>query len=99
MSRERGYDPDAPEDAEHERQQKIILKLIERSNYVEAPETDNFSKWTLGICATLTVSAIVGGIGMYGNQQAMNAKLDAVQQEVLELKKIIEPRYRGETSP
>jgi hypothetical protein len=73
--RERGYDPDAPEDIEHQRQQQIILKLIERSGYVESQESP-WSKYTMPGLVTLVVTGIIGNVIQYAEVSSLKTAFD-----------------------
>jgi hypothetical protein len=57
---------------------------------------ESWQKWILGICAASVVMGIGGAIVAYGSLQAIQTKLEYLQEEVTELKKLVEPRYRGQ---
>jgi hypothetical protein len=54
--RERGYDPDAEEDIENQRQHQIILKLIERSAAVGNGSIHSKGHWIREILLTVVIA-------------------------------------------
>lgn len=63
--------------------------------YHEGGGKDSWSKYIVPGIVTLVVTGIAGLILMYGKLSAFEAKLDSLQTQVNEVKKIVEPRYRG----
>ena len=96
----RRVDPDADlEGEDNDRLMRIIVEMAKNSGGYQEGGHDVFSKWALGICGTLAVTAIVGGVVMYGEVKEFQAKLDGMQQQVSRVERIVEPRYRGEQNP
>jgi hypothetical protein len=48
--------------------------------------------WVMGL---LAVAAVSGGVAMFGKLSGLEAKVDSLQTQVTEVKRIVEPRYRG----
>lgn len=57
----------------------------------------SWQKWMLTLLGTLAVAGIVGGVAMYGKLSSLDAKVESVQNQVNDVKRIVEPRYRGST--
>lgn len=96
--RSRGVDPDAElEDAEHERQQKIILKLIERSGYVESQGSEKTWKdWALGIMSVLVTVGIPATIYQLSDLKSDTKVLIEIQKEQsMRIDKLENHVYRG----
>jgi len=66
---------------------------VEEGTYNEFPKA--MVKWIAGGIMVLSVSGIVGCIVMYGELQAVRAELTALRSNVDDLKRLVEPRYRG----
>lgn len=56
---------------------------------------ESWQKWIIPGLVTLAVMGIGGGVIMFGKMSAFEAKLDSLQTQVTEVKRIVEPRYRG----
>ena len=52
-------------------------------------------KWMLGLMGLLVAMAVGGGVVMYGKVMALEAKVDAMQIQVANIQKLLEPRFRG----
>lgn len=75
MREDRGYDPDIG-DVEKQRQQQIILKLIERSGYVESQGENGWNKYMMPGLVTLIVTAIIGNVIQYAEVASLKTALD-----------------------
>ena len=90
-------DPDFnPSDADI----RTVVDLLTRAA-IHAPmhyhENGNgkFQKWMLGLMGLLVAMAVGGGVVMYGKVMALEAKVDAMQIQVANIQKLLEPRFRG----
>jgi len=89
-------DPDYnPQEDIEDRLARIVAKSVRgvQVEYNEGGGQDN--KWILGILASLVVSAVIGGVVMYGQVSAMRQELQSLHEQVNRVEKIVEPRYRG----
>ena len=94
----RGIDPDVDiEDVDKERLTRIILKMTEKAGYQE--HGSRFEKWILTVLAGLLVTAAGAGVALYAKVSALDERTVSIQSQVNEVKRIVEPRYRGSTSP
>lgn len=55
-----------------------------------------WSKWIATGVVALIVAGVGGGIAMFGKLSSLEAKVESVQNQVNDVKRIVEPRYRGE---
>jgi hypothetical protein len=90
-------DPDFnPSDADIE----IAARLLARAaatqpiHYVENGN-GKFQKWMMGLMAVLAAMAVGGVIVMYGQLAALQADMANVKAQITEVKKLVEPRFRG----
>ena len=94
----RGIDPDIElEDSDKERLTRIILKMTEKTSYSE--NGSRFEKWILTVLAGLLVTAAGAGVALYAKVSALEERTVNIQSQVNEVKRIVEPRYRGSASP
>lgn len=99
MRPDRRIDPDYAEDQidilRHLIAEAIAAKRTELGveTYNEFPKA--MVKWIAGGIMVLSVSGIVGCIVMYGELQAVRAELTALHSDFDDLKRLVEPRYRG----
>jgi hypothetical protein len=99
MRPDRRIDPDYAEDQidilRHLIAEAIAAKRTELGveTYNEFPKA--MVKWIAGGIMVLSVSGIVGCVVMYGELQAVRAELTALRSNVDDLKRLVEPRYRG----
>jgi hypothetical protein len=56
---------------------------------------NQWAKWMIPGLVTLAVMGIGGGIVMFGKLSSLETKVEGVQNQVNDIKKIVEPRYRG----
>lgn len=97
MSAERRIDPDFVEPIDR----ADLVLLIQRSiremrpevSYSEFPSA--LVKWVAGGIMALAVSGIIGLVVLYGEIQSFRAELTALRSEINDVKRLIEPRYRG----
>jgi hypothetical protein len=88
--------PDWSEDGEDRLRRIIRSEILSRGasvNYQEFPVS--LVKWVAGGIMALTVAGITGLVILFGEVQAMRAELTALRSEITDVKRIIEPRYRG----
>lgn len=100
MRPERRIDPDYAEE-----QIDVLRHLIadaiaaKRSELGVEPTYNEFPKamvkWIAGGIMAISVAGIIGCVVMYGELQAVKAELSALRSEVTDLKRLVEPRYRG----
>lgn len=70
---------------------------VEIANYNEG--SHSFQKWVLTLCGVLASAAVIGGITIYGKLAALEERTLNIQQQLNDVKRIVEPRYRGESNP
>ncbi len=99
MRPDRRIDPDYAEDQidilRHLIAEAIAAKRTELGveTYNEFPKA--VVKWIAGGIMALTVSGVISIIVMYGELQGVRAELAALRGELNDLKRLVEPRYRG----
>lgn len=92
----RRVDPDFnPSEADIE----MVAKLLARAattpiTYHEGNGNGKFQKWMLGVMALLAVSAVGGGIAMYGELSALRVEVSNVKDEVREIRHELAPRTK-----
>lgn len=67
----------------------IRVALRAGLHYQEAPRSDQWTKWMLGVCGVLAAAAIIAGISMFGklsaieaNQQTQAAQQNRMQNQI-----------------
>ena len=99
MRPDRRIDPDYAEETidtlRHLIAEAIAAKRSELGveSYSEFPKA--LIKWIAGGIMALTVSGVISIVVMYGELQGVKAELAAVRLELNDLKRLVEPRYRG----
>lgn len=65
--------------------------------YIERPINGDrgLVKWMLGLASAMIISAILGAFSVTGQMAALSADVRNLKEQVAELKRLIEPRYRG----
>jgi hypothetical protein len=95
MREDRSYDPDIG-DIEKARQQQIILKLIERSGYVESQGEHGWSKYAVPGLVTLVVTGIIGNVIQYAEVSSLKtAFTDFTISMERRVNKLEERTFRG----
>ncbi len=64
-------------------------------DYHERGGDSAWNKWAMPGLVTLAVSGIIGNVVQYAKQAAMQQEIADLKLEVSDIKKLIEPRYRG----
>jgi hypothetical protein len=73
--------------------------VIEIQNYSEhggGNGSKSWQRWMLTLAGVLVASGVVGAVLMYGKLSSLEAQVQAVQNQVNDVKRLVEPRYRGE---
>ena len=55
----------------------------------------SWEKWIIPGLVTLMVMGIGGAVAMFGKLSSLEARVESVQNQVNDVKRIVEPRYRG----
>lgn len=105
MERARGPSPDDPEEQLGELVEKVTRIASEAAaratvnvqGYKESGES--WQRWILGICAGAVLAGIIGGVVMYGKLAAYDQRFSNIEQQLQDLKRLVEPRYRGGSTP
>lgn len=106
MEHARGPSPDNPDENLGEIMDKITRIASEAAaratvnvqGYRESRD-DSWQRWILGICAGAVLAGIVGGVVMYGKLAAYDQRFSNIEQQLQDLKRLVEPRYRGGPTP
>jgi len=99
MRPDRRIDPDYAEEQidvlRHLIAEAIAAKRTELGveTYNEFPKA--IIKWVAGGIMALAVSGVVGIVVMYGKLQAVETEITSLKSNVDDLKRLVEPRYRG----
>lgn len=102
---DRGPDPDYSEPLEQLEDIRAAIReelsgyepniRIERYHESGGGDGDRVPKWLMPGLVTLTVAGIIGQVVQYAQNAAMRQELTDLRAEVNDLKKLVEPRYRG----
>ncbi len=93
----RGPSPDFAEDVESLRDliRKTVRASVEIQGGYHEGGGNQWSKLIVPGLVTLIVMGIGGGIAMYGQLSALTQKVANLQAQMDDLKRMVEPRYRG----
>jgi hypothetical protein len=91
----RGPDPDDPEAGELDRQQKTIMRMVEKMGEMGTNNSIGHDKWTTPLLMSLLISFILGGIALTMSFAALKQEVTDQNTRLERLEKLIEPRYRG----
>lgn len=85
------YDPDDP------RTLRAIIEgmTMARGDYNEG--SSKLEKWLLSTLTVLLVAGISGAIAGYAKLSALEERTVNIQSQVNDIKRLVEPHYRGET--
>lgn len=71
-----------------------IARMASASGFIyQERREDAIMKWLLGLAASLIVISCVGVWNMSGRVSELSAKVDGLQLQINDLKRIIEPRF------
>jgi hypothetical protein len=90
---------EGPKDyAEDEEDLRNLVRLAVRAggqHYHEGNGEKRLLTWLLVVTGSLTVSAIIGGVAIYGKVSAIETGMNAHEQRIDRLERANERRYRG----
>lgn len=100
--RTRGPSPDDPEEQLNDLVDRVTRMATDAAaratvniqGYREAGDS-SWQKWVLTICGGLALTGIIGGVVMYGTLSAYGQRLSNIEEQLKDLKRLVEPRYRG----
>lgn len=100
QERTRGPSSDDPEEQLHELMASVTRIATEAAaratvNIQNREESDTWQKWILGICAGAVLAGLIGAVAMYGTMAAYGQRLANIEEQLKDLKRLVEPRYRG----
>jgi len=96
MAREQRIDPDINlGDEELTRVARLIAESAARASITYHEDGKDTRTWFAGIGAVLLTAFIIGGWALSNQLSALQQRVVDLTAEVTDLKKLVEPRYRG----
>lgn len=89
--------PDDESELRKEIRRAVREGQMEVANYSEG--NHSFLKWVLALCGGLALTGVTGGIAMYAKLSALEERTLNIQYQLNDLKRVVEPRYRGDQQP